>query len=160
MARLHRCRRGLWDQCRRQRRVPVDRVPRIRAADGAAAESSARTMRARAHGDSAGTDQSFGNWHSLHPLLDSIRAALTGHAVRNRHLSMLALFLVPACSDPVAPAPAVRNIVITAGDAQSGFPRAVLPETLGVRVMDDAGLPMRGVPVRWSASDSTAEVTP
>src|SRR5690606_11019438 len=101
-----------------------------------------------------------GNWHCLHPLLDSIRAALTGHAVRNRHLSMLALFLVPACSDTVAPAPAVRNIVITAGDAQSGFPRAVLPKTLGVRVMDDAGLPIRGVPVRWSASDSTAEVTP
>ncbi|HET8547584.1 MAG TPA: Ig-like domain-containing protein, partial [Bryobacteraceae bacterium] len=47
----------------------------------------------------------------------------------------------------------------TAGDSQTGAPAAALPQALRIRATDDAGNPVAGLPVRWTASPGAAIFT-
>lgn len=71
----------------------------------------------------------------------------------------LALLLAACAETGTAPAPVVR-IEVASGDFQVGSPGYILADSLAVRVVDNAGAPVAGALVSWSADDRDAAVTP
>lgn len=65
-----------------------------------------------------------------------------------------------ACGDPVAPKDPVDHLVAISGAGQIGLTLDTLAEHLVVRVVSDAGSPVSGVPITWSAADETIRVIP
>lgn len=70
------------------------------------------------------------------------------------------LLLAAGCSDSVMPKAPVDHLMITAGNEQAGLILDTLPHHLAVRVVNDAGEPLAGVPVAWTATDASAHVVP
>jgi hypothetical protein len=69
-----------------------------------------------------------------------------------------ALFLLSGCGDTVAPKGAVQHLVAVAGSGQSAATLDTLPEWLVVRVVNDGGDPLAGIPVIWSSADETGRI--
>ena len=74
--------------------------------------------------------------------------------------SGLALALLSGCSDSVAPKAPVQHLVAAEGSGQSGATLDTLPGWLVVRVVDDRGEPLAGMPVSWSSEDETGRTIP
>ncbi len=72
----------------------------------------------------------------------------------------LALLFVLACSDSVAPKAPAQHLIAVEGSGQTGATLDTLPEWLVVRVVDDGGAPMPGVPITWSSDDETGRIIP
>ncbi|HEU4829869.1 MAG TPA: hypothetical protein VFT04_11805 [Gemmatimonadales bacterium] len=72
----------------------------------------------------------------------------------------LALLFVLACSDSVAPKGPVQHLVAVNGGGQTGATLDTLPDWLVVRVVNDGGEPLAGVPVIWSSEDETGRAIP
>lgn len=57
-----------------------------------------------------------------------------------------------ACEPGTEPGPQAAAIELVSGDAQFTLSQDPLPEPIVVRVVDDAGAPVAGVPVTWSTA--------
>jgi hypothetical protein len=58
-----------------------------------------------------------------------------------------------ACSESTVPAGPARHLTLVSGGGQRGLATDVLAERIAIRVVDDAGLPMIGLPVAWTSPD-------
>ncbi|MGE5926818.1 MAG: hypothetical protein ACM357_05650 [Gemmatimonadota bacterium] len=74
--------------------------------------------------------------------------------------SAVAIVLLGACADSVAPKGPVVNALATGGSGQSAYTLDTLPEHLVVRLVNDAGTPLAGQPVTWSSADETFRIVP
>lgn len=74
--------------------------------------------------------------------------------------SCIGLLSLVGCSDSVAPKVAVEHLIAVDGGGQSGATLDTLPDWLVVRVVNDGGDPLAGVPVAWSSEDETGQAIP
>ena len=84
------------------------------------------------------------------PTPDRIMKHRTGLTFRIGFLLLAAGTLRCSGSDPVVP-PEASAIAAVAGDGQDGALGTMLPDSLVVRVTDEDGAPVAGVPVAWAA---------
>ena len=75
-------------------------------------------------------------------------------------LASCALLVLAGCGDTVAPKDPVEHLVAVSGSGQMGRTLDTLAEPMVVRVVDDGGNPVAGVPVAWRTSDETMRVIP
>src|SRR5205085_12496936 len=85
----------------------------------------------------------------------------TGRMLLRPCALVLALAIPAGCiTQPEPYTPAVDRLIVAGGVAQVGDPGQVLGVPLRVRVRDQRGLPLAGVPIQWAAATGGGTVNP
>src|SRR5688500_16651590 len=80
--------------------------------------------------------------------------------VARRSLIAGMLLASTACVESVAPRGPSVHLKLATGGEQRGLAGTVLPERIGVWLLDDEGMPVEGATIRWSSPTPGARFDP